>query len=169
MHLSRTALMVTAAVGAVIIVVITAMIFMGLLGREEPTRDDPRSLHEGVCPEGHRALRAGRQTEDNRILQRSREHGRSVVRCHNRRERLHDSALQPGAQGKRPQRTRGCHRPLLRGRRDGGHRGGTLGGVPPPESSHRTEPEETNLGGKARRPDLRLGLVRVMGPEADAR
>ena len=41
MRLRRTAVVVTATVAAVVIVVISAMTFMGMFGREVPARDDP--------------------------------------------------------------------------------------------------------------------------------
>ena len=44
MHLRRIAVVVVALVAAVIIVVIAGMIFMGLFGREGPTKDDPRPI-----------------------------------------------------------------------------------------------------------------------------
>ena len=53
MHLRKTALMATAAVGAVIIVVIAAMTIMGLFGREDPTRDDPAAYTKAF---GQRAI-----------------------------------------------------------------------------------------------------------------
>ena len=164
MRLRRTAVMAAAAVAAIIIAVIAGMRFMGLFGREGPARETtPRPAPR---PMSRRPSSATNGTADRRpsSIKQSREHGWAVVRRRNRRERLHDSALQPGPRGKRPRRTRGRHGLFLRGRRDGCHTEGTLGGVHPPESRDRTEPEEAHLGGATRRSDLRFGMARGIDP-----
>ena len=62
MHLRRTALVVTAAVGAVIIVVIAALTFMSLFGREDPARDDPAAYTKAYVEKAiERYERDGRQ------------------------------------------------------------------------------------------------------------
>ena len=62
MHLRRIAVVVVALVAAVIIVVIAGVAFMGLFGRDDPTKDDPAAYTKAFVQEAiERYKRDGRQ------------------------------------------------------------------------------------------------------------
>lgn len=62
MHLRRTAVMVTATLAVVIIVVIAGLMFMGLSGEEGPTKDDPAAYTKAYIQKAiERYERHGRQ------------------------------------------------------------------------------------------------------------
>ena len=161
MHLRRTAVIVTAVVVAVIIVVIAGMTFMGLLGQDDPTKkDDPAAYTKAFVQKAiERYERDGRQ---------------ATIDYYNDPENIDEqwygvivdedgytiAHYNPERRGIDPGERVDATGYFFGGRRDGGHRGGTLGGVHPPESRDRTEPEEAHMGGEARRSDLRFGMVR---------
>ena len=62
MHLRRIAIIVTFLVAAVIIVVIAGVAFMGLFGRDDPTKDDPAAYTKAFVQKAiERYERDGRQ------------------------------------------------------------------------------------------------------------